>query len=399
MKKHIKKIIVLTSLSLAFFFFASCSEDDITPSLTEIAPDPLAPPVIVSVDPPMEALAGITKLTITGNNFSAAKENNSVYFNGLPGTVISSTTTQLEVVSAVVIADTVLVKVSVTGADQFSNTLVYKLKAAVTELYPFNPALSEFPYAVTVDPLENVYVSLLNKGTKKIDPQGNLSDFAPGNTATAFFTSITFASDNSIYAVKRIRGVYKVSENAVPVAFISSAQGVTDNINSVNFDKTRNVLWAGGSTGIVYRVTLDKNVKKYNINGNINSLKVVQNNLFIASTSDDKEVIWKVPIISADSLGSPELYFSVSSEIDSVIKIVDIVGTQDGDLYIGTDKEADPIYVIHPDKSFEVFYPGILNSAVYSLVWGNDKYVYMANTVESVNTTILKIDMQKLDSQ
>ena len=106
-----------------------------------------------------------------------------------------------------------------------------------------------------------------------------------------------------------------------------------------------------------------------------------------------------MPIISADSLGSPELYFDVSSEIDSVIKIIDIVAAQDGDLYIGTNKAADPIYVVHPDLTFEVFYPGILNSAVYSLVWGNDKYVYMTNTVESVNTTILKIDMQKLGSQ
>lgn len=398
MKKHINKLIVLTGLSLAFFFFASCSED-ITPSLTEIAPDPLAPPVIVSVDPPLEALAGITKLTITGSNFSATKENNSVFFNGQPGTVINSTTTQLEVISAVVIADTVLVKVSVIGADQFSNTLIYKLKAAVTELYPFNPALSEFPYAITIDESENVYVSLSSKGTKKIDPQGNISDFATGTTATAFFTSMTFASDNSIYAVKRIKGVYKVSENAAPVAFISSAQGVTDNINSINFDKTRNVLWAGGSTGIIYRVTLDKSVKKYNINGNINSLKVVQNDLFIASTSDNKEIIWKVPIISVDSLGIPELYFDVSSKIDSVIKVIDIVAAQDGDLYIGTNKDADPIYVIHPNLSYEVFYPGILNSAVYSLVWGNDKYIYMTNAVNNVNKTILKIDMQKLGSQ
>ena len=92
---------------------------------------------------------------------------------------------------------------------------------------------------------------------------------------------MTFASDNSIYAVKRIKGVYKVSENTNPVAFISSAQGVTDNINCINFDKTRNILWAGGSTGIVYRITLDKAVKKYTINGNINSIKVVQNYLFL----------------------------------------------------------------------------------------------------------------------
>ena len=58
------------------------------------------------------------------------------------------------------------------------------------------------------------------------------------------------------------------------------------------------------------------------------------------------------------------------------------MSAQDGDLYIGTDKAADPIYVVHPDLTFEVFYPGILNSAVYSLVWGNDKYVYMTNTVK-----------------
>ena len=106
--------------------------------------------------------------------------------------------------------------------------------------------------------------------------------------------------------------------------------------------------------------------------------------------SDNKEVIWKVPIISADSLGSPELYFDFSSEVDSVIKIIDIVTAQDGDLYIGTDKAADPIYVVHPDLTFEVFYPGILNSAVYSLVWGNDKYVYMTNTVKVLIQQFLK---------
>ena len=45
MKKNINKFIALTSLSFAFFFIASCSED-ITPSLTELVPGSLPAPVI-----------------------------------------------------------------------------------------------------------------------------------------------------------------------------------------------------------------------------------------------------------------------------------------------------------------------------------------------------------------
>lgn len=396
--KKIQYKILIASFTMGLLFLLGCA-DEVAPTLMDIPPGGQPDPIINSVEPANVALAGITKLTITGTNFSATKENNSVYFNGKPGTIISSTTTQLEVVSAVVVADTVLIKVAVFGAEQFSNSFMYKLEAAVTELYPFKAVLSEFPYAVTVDPLENVYVSLSGKGTKKIDPQGNISDFAPGNTATAFFSSMTFASDNSIYGVKKIKGVYKVTENTIPVAFVSSAQGITQNVNCINYDKNRNVLWAGANNGTVYRITLNKDVKKFTISGNCNALRVTANTIYAVASDNNKELIWKIPVISADSLGTPELYFDVSSGIDSLIKISDIVVDQDGYLYIGTDKETDPIYVIHPDKSFEIFYSGIFNSAVYSLVWGNDKYVYMSNTIKSVNTTIFKIDMQKLGSQ
>ena len=328
----------------------------------------------MSIDPPLEALAGITKLTITGSNFSVIKEKNSVYFNGKPGTVLSSTTTQLEVVSAVVIADTVIVKVAVTGAEQFSNNLLYKLKTAVTELYKFANPPATFPYAVTIDELENVYVSVSGEGTKKIDPQGNLSDFASGTTATAFFTSMAFV-DNSLYAVKRIKGVYKVSENTNPAAFVASGQGISENVNCINYDKSRGVLWAGANNGTIFRITLGKDVKKFNAGGNFSAIKIAQNTIYAAATYDSSEVIWKIPIVSADSLGLPELFFNATTEIDSMVKITNVVVSEDGDIYIGTNKEADPIYIIHPDKSFEIFYPGILNSAVYSLVWGNDKYL------------------------
>jgi len=293
-----------------------------------------------------------------------------------------------------VISDTVLIKMNVIGS-RFSNILEYKLKPAVAEFYPFNPKIFEIPYAVTVDNMENVYVSLKDLGIKKIHNQAVLTSFAPKGPET-FFRSITFASDNAIYAVRGgVKGVYKVAENTTPVAFVASSQGIADNVNSINFDRSRNVLWAGGNTGIVYRITFNKNVKKYNIDGNINALKVAGNSLYIASTSD-KELIWKMDIISADSLGTPELYFDLSTQIDSLIKVIDIVVSHDGDLYLGTNKTSDPIYVIHPDKSFEELYPGLINSAVYSLVWGNGNFIYMTNVVDNINTTILKIDLQKL---
>jgi len=394
MKKNIYKVVTLTSFIFAFLYLAGCSED-ITPTLTELSPESLATPTITAINPPGEALAGVTKLTITGSNFSATLRNNLVYFNGKPGKVISSSSTQLEVVSAVVISDTVLVKVAIIGSEQFSNVFTYKLNPAVAEFYPFNPKIFQVPYAVTVDNMENVYVSLSALGIKKIDNQGQLLDFAPKGPET-FFRSITLASDNAIYAVRGgVKGVYKVAENTAPAAFVASSQGITDNVNSINFDKSRNVLWAGGSTGIVYRITLNKNVKKYNVDGTINAIRVAGNALYVASTTD-KEVIWKMDIVTADSLSAPELYFDFSTQIDSLIKVIDIVVAQDGDLYVGTTKTSDPIYVIHPDKSFEELYPGLISSAVYSLVWGNGNFIYMTNIVDNTNTTILKIDMQKL---
>lgn len=395
MKKYIYKITASICFTLFVLYFLGCSED-ITPTLTEFSPASLPTPAITAISPPTEALAGVTKITITGSNFSSTLKNNLVYFNGVPGKVISSTSTQLELISPVVISDSVLIKIAIIGSEKFSNVFSYKLKAAAAEFYPFDPVTKkEIPYAITIDNMENMYASLKDLGIKKISNQGVLTSFAPKGPET-FFRSITFASDNAVYAVRGgIKGVYKVAENTAPAAFVASSQGITDNVNSINFDESRNVLWAGGNTGIIYRITLNKNVKKFNINGNITAIRVAGNDLYVAATTD-KEVIWKMPIISADSIGAPELYFDLSTQINSLIKIIDLVIAQDGDLYVGTDKTADPVYAIHPDKSFEELYPGLINSAVYSLVWGNGNFMYMTNIVDGINTTVLKIDMQKL---
>ena len=390
MKKIFYKAFTV-SILLSTLVLMSCAEDP-TQSLYDLGTDPLATPMLSSINPPTEALAGVTKITVSGSNFSTEARNNLIYFNGKPGTVLSATTTQLEVISPVVISDTVLIKMNVIGS-RFSNILEYKLKPAVAEFYPFDPKKNEVPYAITADKLENIYVSVSGLGTKKIDNKGVLSNFAPKGAET-FFNSLTFGPSNTIFATRRVRGIVSMVEGTAPSTFVSSTQGIADNVIDTDFDQSLN-MWAGGNINSLYRVTLAKNVKKFNISGSVNALKVVNNFVFVAARVDTQEVVWKIPIVTADSMGTPELYFNLSEKVDPVLKINDITLSADGDLYIGTNKSADPIFIVHPDKSFEVLYPGIIKSAVYSLVWGNGNFLYMTNIVKDVNTTVLKINMQK----
>jgi len=398
MKKIFFKFLTVV-IFLSVIWQNGCSEDP-TASLYELPAGNLPTPVISSLTPSAEALAGVTEITISGSNFSVEPRNNRVYFNNQPATVISATATQLKVISPVVISDTVIVRMALAGGNaEFSNELSYKLKPAVSEYYPFDSKKGELPYAVTVDANEILYVSLSGLGTKKVSTELALSDFAPKGPET-FFRAMTYASDNAIYSVRGgVRGVYKLSQGVAPAAFVSSSQGITDNVNSLDFDKSKNVIWAGGSTGIIYRITFTKNVKKYNLTGIVNSVKVAGSSLFIALTDNNKELIYKMPIVSADSLGAAELYLDFST-VDTLLKVVDLAVAEDGDLYIGTNSFVDPIYVVHTDKTVEVLYPGLINSSVYSLYWGSGKYLYMTNIIKNAdatttNKTVLRIDMQK----
>ena len=70
-------------------------------------------PVINSMDPANAALAGVTHITINGNNFSTVPAENIVTFNGVKAQVLSATKTQIVVMAASVSAFTDSVKVKI----------------------------------------------------------------------------------------------------------------------------------------------------------------------------------------------------------------------------------------------------------------------------------------------
>ena len=258
----------------------------------------------------------------------------------------------------------------------------------------------EVPYGITVDPQGVVFVSLEGLGIKKITGD-SLTSFAPKGPES-FFRAMTYGSDSAIYSVRGgIRGIYRVVRNTAPVAFVSSSQGIADNLSDVEFVGSQNLLWACGSSGLIYRITLAKNVKKFDyIKGSINAIKVGNGNLFAAiRDTNNNEVVWKFPVISQDSLGTGELFFNFTQKVDSLAKINDISIDQDGDLYICTNQEAVAIYVVHPDKSFSEFYDGLIKGSIYSFIWGVDNFAYFTNILVNINTDVWKVDMKKLSVQ
>lgn len=274
-------------------------------------------------------------------------------------------------------------------------------KIPVDRLYNFDEKTKkEVPYGIAVDPQGFVYVSLDGQGIKKITGD-SLTNFAPKGPES-FFRAMTYGSDSAVYAVRGgIRGIYRVVKNTAPVAFVSSSQGISDNINDVEFLSSQNQLWAGGSTGNIYRITLAKNVKRFSyITGTINAIKAGNNQLFVAMRdTNNAEVIWKFPIVSNDSLGTGELFFNFSEKVDSIAKITDIGISQDGELYICTNTQRFAMMVVYSNGSYTEFYDGLISGTIYSFMWGVNNYAYFTNILLNLNTDVWKVDMKKQSAQ
>lgn len=385
---------------LAVFFFISC-DDDANPGLDGLITPPTTPPSLTSIEPQNGGLAGITILTINGANFSSDLSKNEVYFNGVKGEILEGSSTQLKVKPPIVVSDSVQVKVSVYKVEDFSNILFYKLAPAAVEIFPFDPANYGTPYGITVDAQENVYSSLSpDKGVFKIDPQGNLTQWAPDGPEP-FFNSLTFGPSSTIFATRFARGVIQVLENTTPSTYVSYSNSVGGAANDLDFDQNLN-MWLGAN-GKIIRVNPAKELKGFTFNGNINAVKIFNGSIYAVATSNNDQILWKVPIVNSDSVGTPEVFLNFSTAIDSGLKINDLAISADGDIYVGTSAIVDPIYIVHQDKSYEKLYPGVLTSSVTTLNWGTGNYLYMTRTAVlkpggseiAEPQTIYRIDMEK----
>lgn len=329
-----------------------------------------AQPVITSVNPPAGGLAGVTTITITGSNFSPTKKDNIVFFDATPATVLEASPTQLKIMAPNLVKDSIRIRIAVTGSTLFNDPpVLYKLGAAFEEVK--DVANFGEPWGTTVDTSGNIYASIASQGIKKFDPSGTGSSWAPSGGFTKW-SSLKLGANGMIYAVLGLKAMFTIVQGGTPQVFVRSPANPIGNVSDFDFDAQGNI-WAGGNNTDVYRVAPDKSVKSYPLNATIRSVRVYSGHVYFAAflIADSTEKILRCPITASNDLGAEEVYFNFSASAFGAGKrsVYAINFTSQGDLLLGTDGP-DPIIVVHPNKSAEVFYGGLFPPTIHILAWG-----------------------------
>jgi len=395
----------ITMLILVALLSVGCSDNETTPSLYDPNKPIGATPTIVALTPAGSALAGVAEITITGTNFSAVKEENTVYFNGVTATVLDASPTQLKVKAPSTILEDISVRVAVYKVAEFSNVVTYDLIAAVEPVFEFKDF--EVPNGLTTDAAGNLYMSFTFQGgtggTKKLTPSGTLTEWAPRGSET-FHTALKWYN-NEIYAARRQKVLFKVVSATKPATYVSSST-LLGNIYDFDFDPDGNI-WAGGNnTGAVagiYSITPSKVIKSFPFEADIKSVRIFKEiNLdlyvYIAARKDNEEAIFRAKIFSADSLGTIEKYFSLTEAFGieyPAISVNAVTFAFDGDMVIGTNM-TDPVVILHPNKTHEILYPGLLSADATLFAWGPGNNLYYTRGVTASDAQIvIRVDMQK----
>jgi hypothetical protein len=389
-------IMMLAGVVLAGLL-AGCKEDA-PPSLWDPGHVSGPPPTVTGVDPPTNALAGVTMLTINGTNFSPALTGNLVFFDLTAVPVVQASSTQLRVKAPNLPKDSIQVKVAALGSDLFSPGFLYRLFLAA-DAGIGNLAASEEPFAVECDAAGNLYVSIvasnLGIGVKKITPAGVRSDYSPAfnPTTVASWRGMKFGPAGAIFAVAGRNIIFQIPPGGGASTVWLSGSGL-GTLSDLDLDANGNI-WAGGAATSLFRVKQDKTVKAFPFVATVRSVRVYSGYLYVGGKKDSLEKIWRFPIDAADSLGAVEEYFNLSTIYGpNSFGPYALTFDTDGNMYVGTNAPAGML-LVRPNKSYEDMYTGILEGQTVCLSWGDGVNLYQSRSGTTSKKTVVKINAQK----
>jgi hypothetical protein len=222
-------------------------------------------------------------------------------------------------------------------------------------------------------------------------------DFAPKGGET-FFTDLKYKSGGMLYGVRGVRAIFEITEGSASKTF-----AVLDNGTSMftfDFDKNKNI-WTAGTGGKIFRVTPSKEIKSFNFADDVTAIKIFNDYLYLATHNANAQNIVRMHIISSDSLGTTENYFSFSDKFgNGVLDIQTITFSNDGQLFIGTDG-SNPIIYVNTDGSYGYWYESLIDPQIINLGWGTGtelyalKKAYSASGIDTTQT-IYSINMEKI---
>ncbi|MDE3059006.1 MAG: IPT/TIG domain-containing protein [Bacteroidota bacterium] len=380
--KRLTTFIIFTGIVLYIY---GCQSEP-TSSLYKGNQQYLPAPVVDSISPSGSALAGIDTVIIYGKNFSSLPDANheTVFFNGTSVPIIGGTPTTIRII-APAIQGTITVQVSVTGALPYS-TVVYKLIAAISAFGNLDTTYAVYALGSASD--SSLYAAMteknIDRGVLKVTSDG-ISSYA--SATSVVMTGIKFGLGGYLYAVRGNRVVYRYA----PGGGSSQNWAVTPSGSffDLDFDPSGN-LWVGGSgtktgsdTTNIIRVKQDATTKAFHFTGTINSVRYYDGYLyFVSKTGPTPSKVYRAPIIN-DTLGTPEVYFDISSDPADGSNIYAITFSSDGNMYAGVDSSY--LMIVHPggfiEKPYSLFIvSGVLNSPCRSFAWiGDDLYASTAS--------------------
>jgi len=348
----------------------------------ETKPDP----VITTVDPPSVAIAGVDVVTLTGENFSEAIEENLVYFGDVRGILLEASPTVLQVLSPNRPQPELLLRVAILGAENFSNAINYTLEPA---WQPYGDIADfEEPLTITSDMAGNVYASLLSDGRSlgvvRIEPLGVRTIFA---ASTFLWSSIVFDSNGALYTARGVRALFRFTEGSGQEVFVV-IQDNTVKLDVVCFDEDGN-LWSGGQSQHVYRITTEKAVHQYPFDAEVQDIVYFSGHLYTLVYQDGHSRIVRFAISDSGDLVSGEIFYDFGETSYEIFSLA--INTQ-GVLFVGTSAE-DPVRFVRPDQSSDVLYPGVLPSPAISFAWSAGELYMVQGKMEGTSPDIIRINV------
>lgn len=371
--------------------FLGC-DSGTAPSLYDPDQTSLPDPTIEGVIPEGRALAGVDIVTVTGANFSTEPSENLVYFGDARGDVVEASPSQILVTAPNSPQPTLMLRITVLGAERFSNSISYGLDAPFVEF----GGVQDFEniYGITTDPSGNLYASLvafnLPAGIIRLTPEGERSEFI----ASSFvWSDITFGSDNYLYAVRSVRAVFRFQGAGAPRETFAVIPNSATRLNSLVIDENDH-LWVAGNNQEIYRIQPDKAIKSYAFDVNIRDLALFEEFLYVTGIQENVSKVWRFRIDADNNLGESEDLFDITAFNGSVGYALAFATT--GHLYIGTGA-SDPVIVLDPKGAGSILYPDILKQPVRRFAWGPEGGLYAAtNSTETTDAGIIRITSRRM---
>ena len=383
---------------IAILFLASC-DTDTTPTLYEDLPNGAAP-VITSVNPPDSALAGVTEVRITGQNFSSDASKIIVYFNEYVAEILELSTTEILVKTPNFVKDSVNIKISVQGAPLFSEPYLFDIRPSIREIYPFQDF--EVPYALTTDIDRNILFSYtsngLSAGIGKISPSGAITEFSPKG-GESFYTVIRFGANGKVYGTRKppVRAMFGSEASGAPKAI--AVEDRNARLLALDIDQNNNI-WVGGTGGNVYRITPDEaDQKAFIFEPEIQDLRIYNGYLYSVASIDSIQSIWRMQILSSDSLGPAENYYTLTQNLNG-FKVNTITFSESGELFMGTSapgKNPYALVYLTPEKTLKQWYANVISGPIINLAWDTNNILYYTREkIEGTqNQLIMGVNMVK----